>query len=381
MPNGTGTKYIRIYLVQYSTVTHRSGPLALSSNRLAPPAVVRKQCFMAMSSSAMVVERAQATERALADLRAELSALEDNDPIPSAEAHLTASIEDLAGLYEDHASTMRDFGRVLRTQDTYPAPAPREYGGASMAPPMPSNEPDFLMAGRRVGGGSSLGASADVADALPPRPDFARPLLSSSADTSLAPPERAPPAIGTMPMQRSADQRRQAASVATARQEAAVESRYAAEVAARRDVAAAALERREAARQAGAQRSQYVVSRSAEGLGAGRTVMSARGVAGAGGSGGGASTSTSGAASARLPREQQRLAVSAEAPLPVRIPRARATSAPRERRTITVPTPFSFEHRPKRDQAAIRRMQAELEEQRREAQEAKKENKARPVPA
>jgi hypothetical protein len=59
----------------------------------------------------------------------------------------------------------------------------------------------------------------------------------------------------------------------------------------------------------------------------------------------------------------------------------RPASAPKERPRITVPTPFSFEHRPKHDAAALRKMRNELAEERKALEEARKENKARPVPA
>ena len=56
------------------------------------------------------------------------------------------------------------------------------------------------------------------------------------------------------------------------------------------------------------------------------------------------------------------------------------THLPPFRPTSQVPTPFSFEHRPKRDHSAMRKMAAELEQQRAELDEVRQQVKARPVP-
>ena len=298
-------------------------------------------CHTGMDAAHSALVRARATEDALATLRAELRELESGDTLraPKFEGALGTSIDDLARLHEGHASNMREFSRMLR--DSREAPPPTcAYAGASssISAPLPSDEPNMELMGRRMPMGSA-GPSAPLAASaseLPRRPDFARPLLagadaqpssslSNSADLSARRPVST--SHDAVPMQRSSTATREAASSARARAEAASAARFAAEAAVRREAAARhdAFRSRLAARDA-----QALGNESASAEGAVATVGEGMG------GGGGAET--------RL------RASSSGATLPIRMPRPRPSSAPRERRSITVPRSASLclltRHRP-----------------------------------
>ena len=353
------------------------------------------------------LDRARATESALAHLRAELDALERNSgPMllgpGGPAAQLGTSVDDLARMHEEHAATMRRFGRVLR-EDDEPAPRPPYYtSSVAAAPPLYSEEPDLGLVGHRIGSAASAARSVvgGSAPAMPPRPNFSRPLLneppampSASAVYSTAPgtataggshsarlPSTSASIDESMPMHRPGGARREMAQAAASRAEAVAASRYAREAQARREAAEEAAQRTLEAQARAAQRSGYVAERLADDETRPQGEFRGHG----GSSSARASNSARGGASGALPPgPQQRLAslaTSASASLPVRMP-VRPASAPKERPRITVPTPFSFEHRPKHDAAALRKMRNELAEERKALEEARKENKARPVPA
>ena len=326
------------------------------------------------------LERARASEDSLAKLRAELRDLEDSESMRlPADAHLTTSVDDLARLHEQHASTMREFGRVLRNE------VPSSYPTSAAMAPLPSEEPDmFGLTGRRLCGGTSNYLSSS-SPALPQRPDFARPLVGGARPSDIpltdAAPANRPPrgpatSVESMPMQRSGLARREAVNAATERAQAAASARYAREAAARREAAEQAAARNEAARERATQRSGYVVTRSSAEL--------PEGLMAASGSGGmSARAATGSGIGGRGPTVQQLLAASATAPLPIRPVAPRPSSAPRERPRITVPTPFSFEHRDgaKREHERKRQMEAEQKNELQVLEESRKENRARPVPA
>ena len=77
-----------------------------------------------MDAAHGALERARATEHALAALRAELASLESTHPLPldggaadpSADPSraLGTSIDDLVALHEGHATHMRELGAALR---------------------------------------------------------------------------------------------------------------------------------------------------------------------------------------------------------------------------------------------------------------------------
>ena len=373
-------------------------------------------------------DRARATEKALEALRAEFVELNTGGlraaaPGMSAEAVLGTSVDDLARMHEGHASNMRELGQALRSSaDGMPSSAYPScyYSTSSAMQPQPSAEPDLELTGRRFGGACHSGLSdavgvstrRDFSRSLLPtdaqgqpavsasasRPDFSRPLLPDSArDTTSAaggrPTTTPSSSLEAMPMQRSALQRREAANAAMTRAEGVTANRFAREAALRREAAA----RVDAARERALQRSSYVINRSASDFGEDRRPASARsdrdgGTSASYGGGGSARPAASArcaSASAATARSsegalqaaaQQRLAASVAA-VPIRMPRPR--SAPKERPRITVPTPFSFEHRPKIDHAAQRRMLAEVEQDKALLEEARKENmsvKARSPP-
>ena len=327
-----------------------------------------------MEAANLALERARKTESALATLRAELADLElgealgapAREPLHDDLGTLGTSIDDLARLHEGHASNMREFGRVLRDD--------------RMPPPIPSEEPDFALTGRRAGGGGGgSAASSSALAAAGPRPNFSRPLAGGSSSAE-GPPRGISSSLDTAPMQRSATATREAAAQARARSEAAQAARFASEAAARRDAAARqdAVRQRMAARAGGALDAERAAMAEAAASGGAQTARAYYPGAPA------AAASSSAIPAAPSSRSQQNLAASASgSALPVRIPRpARPSSAPRERRSITVPTPFSFEHRPKRDNAALRKMQAEIELERAELEESRQEAlKPQPVPS
>ena len=117
----------------------------------------------------MALDRSRATEDALSKLRAELSGLESGAAFSSdgfsrfsggpGGIELGTSIDDLARLHEGHASNMREFGRALRDVHDAPPPSSSYQPSSSLAPPLPSDEPDFGLTGRRIGGGAHSAAA------------------------------------------------------------------------------------------------------------------------------------------------------------------------------------------------------------------------------
>ena len=404
-----------------------ANPSGVSLPLLVAPGVVSAHAFAPMAD-ALALDRVRTTESALAKLRAELDDLErESGPqllgYEDPSARLGPAVEDLARMHEEHAATVRQFGRVLGTGDEAPPWPPSGYAYAaassSRAPPAPqySAEPDLgLSIGGRgvgIGGGSAGSTVGQSAPSLPPRPSFARPLLedalgghtvppqqpattqyyshsaadeaipAAAASSSGARPPRPPStsaSLDTMPMNRPQHARAQVAQAQAARAEAVAATRYAREAAARREAAEQATARVMEAQQRQQRRSGYLTARSADEES--NPLGEWRGHGGSASARASTSATSAQAATAAPPSQpQQRLAESASAPLPVRPLPVRPASAPRERPRITVPTPFSFEHRPKRDHAALRKMQQELAEERLAIEDGKKENKARPVPA
>ena len=268
---------------------------------------------------------------------------------------LGTSIEDLARLHEQHGATMRHFA-------------------AAVPPPVPSSEP-MLGAARLRGSGPGAGPTG-----LPPRPAFDRPLMGSGGA----------PSSDTVPMQRSSGERKLMAESANARAERATEARYAAE-------AAEVRARVEAAQAKQVQRSEYLMERDSINQAQAQAAMAAAAARVAqapppsstmslGGSVSARATTSARPASASFTAGGSASARTSTDPAPVAplrmpIPLDRPTSAPKERPRVTVPQPFSFEHRPKKDSAAERRMRKELEEERKSLEFAQKTtNKARDLP-
>ena len=317
-----------------------------------------RKAEMDRARQALALARAgsSAHEGGLADLRAELAELElqgsaITPPPTSVEAHLLGtSIDELAALHEGHAQNMRDYGRAVGGSVDYGMHYAFGSANSAVPPPMPSMEPQV---GAPRADGRPAAVSRSSLGAPTSRPAFDRPLGGS---LEVRPTD-------AMPMQRQSHERRELAAAASAREQAAIDSRYAQQ-------AAAARARVEAIQGRAADRSAYLAERDQR-----ASHERAARIDSLGGGGGGFASS-SGAATARTSRDAP-LRASADGGLvaPVtalRMPAtARPRSAPHQRRRHTVPVPFSFAFRPKRETAAMRSLRADLEREEAEFEEAR----------
>lgn len=354
-----------------------------------------------MDRAQEAIEQARHSEQTLASLRQELEELEASTRGPAMGATsvrdsrggmrvqtaaeeplsiLGTSIDDLSRLHEQQSSTMRDYG-FLPSQRQFHA----STSSSQVPPPRPSAEPTIrrdtasALASRDVERATSAASAAAAHDrlmtgsapslsALGGRPAFDRPLGASS--------DGAPAFI---PMQRPPEQLREQAARVSARASAATEARYAQQAATARARVEAAAARQEQRNAYLLERDGAATERALERLGvaadaARRPPASARPATSSGGGGGGAAggdRSGVGAAPA-----------SARPVHSIRYPSERPRSAPKkERPRVTVPVPFSFQHRPRKETAAERRMAEEMEMKRQAMEAAAKEStRARDLP-